>query len=229
MISPVRLRPAEIPVTPDGPEAQRWLQDELLKAPYEAARPTWFDRLSQSFFDWLGSLRLPDGGVWNSWLPALVIAVVLVAIGAAWLIFGVPRRNRRRAQATDLFGTDDRRSAADMRRAAQAAAQAGNWSLAAEEIFRALAADMFERTVVSVTPGTTAHGFAERAAAAFPAARDGLIGAADVFDRVRYLGVSGAEADFRTLEALEGELRRAAPARLATPSEQSVAARQVSS
>jgi len=230
MIGRVLRAPVEIPVTPDGPEARRWLQDELLNARYEAARPTWFDRLSQAFFDWLGSLRLPDGAGWNSWLPAIVIAVVLVAIGAAWLIFGVPRRNRRRARASaDLFGTDDRRSAAEMRRAAQTAAQGGDWSLAAEETFRAIAADLFERTVVSVTPGTTAHGFAERAATAFPAARSRLGRAADVFDRVRYLGVSGAEADFRALDALADELRGATPTRLASASEPGVIAAQVDS
>ncbi|MDH6235993.1 DUF4129 domain-containing protein [Cryobacterium sp. CG_9.6] len=212
MMGPAAFWPGEIPVTPDGPEAQRLLQDELLKPQYEAARPTWFDRLSQSFFDWLGSLQAPDGSGWGGWVAVVTVVIVLAALGAAWLIFGAPRRNRRRARATtDLFGVGDRRSAAEMRRAAQAAVQAGDWNLAAEEIFRALAADLFERTVVSVTPGTTAHGFAENAATAFPAQRRRLLDAADIFDRVRYLGVAGAENDFRTLESLENDLRGVAP------------------
>lgn len=205
---------ASVPVVPDAPEARRWLQEELAKPVYEAARPTWFDRASQAFFDWLGSLSAPGGDGWGDWVPVIVIAFVLVAAVAAWLIYGLPRRNRRVRASVEMFGADDRRSAADMRLAAQAAAEAENWSLASEEIFRSLAANLFERTVLTVTPGTTAHGFAERASTAFPDAGPRLRDAADVFDRVRYLGVDGAEADFRALAALESDLRDREPARL---------------
>ncbi|KFF59569.1 hypothetical protein JF66_10395 [Cryobacterium sp. MLB-32] len=203
-----------VPVVPDAPEAQRWLQEELAKPPYVAARPTWFDTLSQAFFDWLGSLTAPGGSGWGGWIPAIVVALVLAAALAAWLIYGPPRRNRRAGTAVQMFGADDRRSADDMRRAAQSAARAENWSLASEEIFRALAADLSERTVLTLTPGTTAHGFAERASAAFPAAGPRLRAAADVFDRVRYLGVAGADVDFQTLAALESDLRQQTPIRL---------------
>ncbi|MCU1636561.1 MAG: rane protein, partial [Cryobacterium sp.] len=48
-----------IPVDPDAPEAQQWLRDELAEAPYQAAQPTWFDRVSQGFFDWLNSFVAP--------------------------------------------------------------------------------------------------------------------------------------------------------------------------
>lgn len=203
-----------VPVVPDAPEAQRWLQEELAKPSYAAARPTWFDRLSRAFFDWLGSLQAPGGSGWGDWVPAIVVAIVLAAALAAWLIYGSPRRNRRARTGVEMFGAHDRRSAAEMLRAAQAAAAAANWSLASEEIFRALAADLFERTVLTVTPGTTAHAFAERASAAFPAAGPRLREAADVFDRVRYLGVAGAETDYRSLAALESELRGRTAARL---------------
>jgi len=201
-----------IPVSPDGPEAQRWLQEELAKPPYAAARPSWFDRLSQSFFDWLGSLSAPTGNSFTDWVPVVVTVLVAAAVVVAWLTFGAPRRNRRLRADLDMFGAQDRRSAAEMRRAADVAALAENWSLASEEIFRALAAELSERTVVTVTPGTTAHAFADRASAAFPGERTRLAQAAEVFDQVRYLGAAGSEADFRRLAVLESDVRGLTPA-----------------
>jgi Domain of unknown function (DUF4129) len=209
--------PARIPVDPSAPDAQQWLREELAKAPYQAARPTWFDRLSQAFFDWLGSLTAPSGEGFAAWVPLIVTVLVVGVVVAALLIFGVPRLNRRSRLAAELFGDDDRRTADDMRRAARAAADRGDWSLATEEIFRAVARGLVERTVLAVTPGTTAHDFAVRAAAAFPAERGRLAGAAEAFDRVRYLGRPGTEQGYRALADLDRSLAGAQPAVLAEP------------
>ncbi|TFD49000.1 DUF4129 domain-containing protein [Cryobacterium frigoriphilum] len=202
---------------PDAPEAQRWVRDELAKAPYQAAQPTWFDRLSQSVLDWLASLTAPDGGAFSAWVPVIVVVIVIAVLGAAWLIFGAPRLNRRSRLGVELFGDDDRRSAEDMRRAAADAALRADWSLASTEIFRALARGLAERTVLSVSPGTTAHDFAGRAAQAFPFAQVRLSDAARVFDEVRYLGRPGTEAGYRELLTLERELSAATPSLLETP------------
>lgn len=202
---------------PDSTEAQRWLRDELAKAPYQAAQPTWFDRLSQSFMDWLTSLTGPDGGAFNAWVPVIVTVVVLAVLVTAWLIFGPPRLNRRSRLAVELFGEDDRRSADDMRRAAADAAQRADWGLASTEIFRALARGLAERTVLTVSPGTTAHEFGQRAGRAFPAARDRLGAAARIFDEVRYLDRPGTKAGYHDLLALERELSSATPSLLEAP------------
>ena len=97
------------------------------------------------------------------------------ALVVAFLIFGVPRLNRRSRVAGVLFGEDDDRGSADMRRDAAAAASRGDYATAIAELFRALARGLAERTIVTVTPGTTARGFAGRADR-FVAARadDGL-------------------------------------------------------
>ena len=175
----------EIPVTPDAPEARRWLRDELSKAPYDAARPTWFDRLSQAILDWFSSLTFGgDGG--GGWIPVVVTLVVALLLVAAILIFGLPRRARRRRQPAGLFAADEHRTADQMRRAAATAAAAANWTLAGEEAFRALAQGLAERTIVRPTPGTTAHSVAELAAAAFPAEHARLRQAASLFEGVRY-------------------------------------------
>ncbi len=205
----------DVPVVPDAPEARRWLREELAKAPYEAARPTWFDRLSQGFLDWIQSLAVSGGGSLQDWLPVVAVLLVLGALVAGWFLFGAPKLARRNRVASDLFGTIDQRSSAEMRTAADAAAARGDWSLACEEIFRALARGLAERTVLSVTPGTTAHDFAARARLAFPSSGSALALAADTFDRVRYLEQAGTEFDYRALATLEAELRAASPARRA--------------
>lgn len=204
-----------IPVDPDVPEAQQWLRDELAKAPYQAAQPTWFDRLSQAILDWLSSLSFTGDGS-SAWIPVVGALVGIAVLVAAVLIFGLPRRERRRQRAAGLFAADDRRSADQMRRAAQAAAGAGDWSLASAEQFRAIAQSLAERTILRPTPGTTAHSVAELAAEAFPAERDRLREGATVFESVRYLGGTGTEAGYRALLALDAALVAARP-RLTAP------------
>ena len=204
-----------VPVDPAAPDARNWLREELAKAPYTAARPTWFDRVAQTFLDWLQSLTLPSGGGAN-WLPALATLVVIAAIVASWLVFGAPKLARRRRRlSSELFGAVDQRSSDEMRAAASLAADAGQWSLACEELFRAVARGLAERTVLTVNPGTTAHDFAARAGLVFPPAGAALSSAADIFDRVRYLEQAGTEAEYRALAALDAELGAASPATLA--------------
>lgn len=203
-----------VPVDPDAPEARSWLREELAKAPYTAARPTWFDRTAQTFLDWLQSLTLPSGGGAN-WLPVLATLVVVAAIVATWLLFGAPKLARRRRSGSELFGSLDQRSSAEMRAAASNAASTGDWSLACEEIFRAVARGLAERTVLTVSPGTTAHDFAARAGLAFPQAGAALSSAANIFDRVRYLGQAGTEPEYHALAALDAELGAASPATVA--------------
>lgn len=204
---------ADVPVDPTAPDAREWLRNELAKAPYQAAKPTWFDRLSQAFFDWITSLTLPGGDGLTGWLPVVVTVVVLGALAVAVLVFGLPRWNRRSRLADEgLFHEDDRRTAADMRAAAQAAAGRGDWSPACEEMFRALARGLAERTVLTLTPGMTAREVAARATDAFPAERERLASAAVGFDEVRYLNRPGTEQGYLALAALEHDVRHGAPA-----------------
>ncbi|MET0933002.1 MAG: DUF4129 domain-containing protein [Mycetocola sp.] len=201
-----------VPVVPDAPEARDWLLEELSKPEYTAARPSLFDLLSQEFFAWLARLFQPGASVGLDWLPVAIVGVVVAGLVAALLIWGVPRVNRRSRPATGLFGDDDRRTASELRQAAAAAASAGDWTLAVLEQFRAVARGLAERTIVLVSPGTTAHDFAGRASTAFPAASGDLAAAADVFDRVRYLGQDGTPDDYDRLRRLDGRLQKDTPA-----------------
>jgi hypothetical protein len=201
-----------VPLEPDADEARDWLLGELSRPPYAAARPTLFDTIAQAIGDWF--VRLFEGGDGSvpDFVPALLVLAGVGIVVAAFLIFGRPRLNRRSALGGSLFGTDDTRSAERMRAAAAAAAASGDYTAAIEDLFRALARDLVERTVLSVTPGTTARDFARRAALAFPVESDRLNEAAIVFDGVRYLGRPGTREQFERLDGLERRLRTARPA-----------------
>ncbi|WP_411701237.1 DUF4129 domain-containing protein [Conyzicola sp.] len=200
-----------VPVDPDAEQARQWLIDELAKPDYRAAQPTWFDRLSAAIGDWFASLRFGgiDGG--PNLGALLVILVVVAALVVAYLVFGLPRLARKSGVTGDLFGDADDRDSTAIRAAAEAAAAAGDFELAIAEIFRSTARSLAERTVVTTSPGTTAHDFAMRAAAAFPDFSAALTTAAVSFDGVRYLGRSGTRTEYDAMARLDSGLRAAKP------------------
>ena len=208
--------PARIPVDPDAPEAKRWLLTELAKPEYQQAKPSPLDDTVNHVLDWLndlinslGSARLPGVG---SVLPIVLVVLVAALLVVAFLVFGVPRLNRRGTLPGELFGDDDRRDAATLRRDAHRAAAAGDYAIAIAELFRALARRLDERAIVAGYPGSTATDFARRAALAFPGAEQQLAAAATAFDAVRYLGRPGDEEQWTRMQAVEAELRDARPA-----------------
>lgn len=206
--------PFDIPVDPDRPEARRLLAEELAKQAYQQAKPTWFDQLLGGLLDWIDSLQFGSA----SGPPAFALLVALIVIAAllvvSFLVFGLPRLNRRSRVTGSLFGEDDARSAAQIRSAAEAAAARGDHATAIAEMFRAIARGLAERTVLTTSPGTTAHDFATRAGAAFPAHSGDLATAATAFDDVRYLGGEGSSAQYAQIDTLERRLRSARPAML---------------
>ncbi|MFC4245237.1 DUF4129 domain-containing protein [Gryllotalpicola reticulitermitis] len=201
------------PLTPDDDTARRWLGTELAKPEYAAARPSWFDLLSQRVADWFGSLHLHGAGSGASaWLAVIGAVLAAVVIAGAMLRFGLPRLNRR-ARAERLAGeVADTRTAAQLRAAADRATGRGDWELAVIERFRAIAASLAERTVVAVRPGTTAHEVALAAAAVFPAEDGALRAAATTFDAARYLGRRMSAGEHDRLRALDERLLRTTPA-----------------
>jgi hypothetical protein len=206
------VAPLAVPVQPDGDEARRWLLDELAKQPYQASKPTPIDLAAQAFFDWLGSLFRSQGDPTPTVLLVVALTVVVALVVIAVLLFGIPRANRRSGgRGAGLFGDDDRRTAAELRAAARAAAAAGDFSLAVLERYRALARDLHERTLVEVFPGTTARGFAREAAGVFPGEATELAEAAEVFDGIRYAGRPGDRDQAARVASLDDRLVAARP------------------
>jgi hypothetical protein len=203
--------PATVPVQPGGDQARQWLVQELTKAPYQAAKPTPFDIVAQAVFEWFKSLFTSKTSVAPPVLLVAALVVVVALIVVALVLFGVPRLNRRSGVGAGLFGEDDRRTADELRRSSAAAFAGGDWSTAVLERFRGLARGLDERTVLTVFPGTTASGFARRAAEAFPADQRELQAAAAVFDDVRYAGRAATRAEAEAVAALDERLAAARP------------------
>ena len=205
----------DVPVDPDAPDARKLLIDELAKPEYAAARPTLIDRIAQAIQDWLDSFRAPEDGSVPDLFPLVVTVLIVGLIVAAFIVFGRPRLQRKSRAAGALFSDSlDARSAAELRVSAQTAAASGDFVVAIEEMFRAVARQLAERTVVSVTPGTTAQEFAARAGRAFPDHVDAFTSGARAFDGVRYLDRPGTREAFDEVAALDRDISAARPARL---------------
>ena len=203
-----------VPLSPEPPEATNWLLEELAGPEYQAAQPTLVDRIAGAIADWFASLQI--GGGDGPPTLGLIVVGILVAIGliVAFIIFGIPRLNRRSAAGGDLFGENDTRTAERMRADAAAAAARGDYSTAIAECYRSIARGLAERTIVTVLPGTTASGVADRASAVFPELRERLGAAASDFDGVRYLGRDGTREQYESMATLEAAVRQSRPAEL---------------
>jgi hypothetical protein len=211
------VTPPGPPLDPTAQQARAQLSAELSKPEYQAARPSGLTVLlqqaGQAIGNWFDSLFGGLNGVPISpnLIVVIIVVLIVVALAVLFLIFGLPRINRRSARAGALFGEEDERDSAALRRDAERSAAAGDYTSAIVEEFRSIARAMAERTLVTTFPGTTASGFASQAATTFPAFRDQLRDCAAAFDDVRYLGVTGTEAQWQAMKALELDLREARP------------------
>jgi len=199
-------------LTPDGDEARKWAERELADSVYAIAEPTPFDRIARAlgdFFASLFSVQL-DGG-WGPWVAVVAAVVIVVVIIAAFLVWGIPRATGRSRATHALFGVDEQRSAAELRRDAASLAAKGEWSEAIVLRFRALARGLVERGAVDTPPGATVHAFARAAARAFPASGGELESAAAAFDDVRYLRRPGTEELYRRIAAVDETVAAARP------------------
>lgn len=208
---------AQVPLDPDSDEATDWLVEELGKGEYQAAKPTLWDELVQSINDWLNSLFEGTMGAPIDIFGMLVIGIIVVLVIVLIIMFARPAAARRSAvsSADRVFLEDDTRTAAELRRASEAAAGEGDWALAVTEGFRAIARDLGDRTLIVIRPGTTAHHVAARAATPFPDAAAALTQAANDFDDVRYLDRAGSEAAWQRTRQLDDDLASRRPAALA--------------
>ncbi|HEX5728278.1 DUF4129 domain-containing protein [Microbacterium sp.] len=208
----LRLSATAPPLTPDGDEARRWAEQELTDPAYAAAEPTPLDRIARAigeFVERLFSVQL--SGDWGPWVAVLAAGLFAVVILAAVLIWGVPRATSRSRGAVELFGVDEQRTAAELRRAAASCAARSEWDAAIVLRFRALARGVVERGAADAPPGATVHAFARAASRAFPASGADLESAAAAFDDVRYLRRPGTEELYRRIAAVDDTIAATRP------------------
>ncbi len=170
------------PLQPSGDEGRRLLRDELVRDEYHR-------HLLQRLLGWL--MRRLQGGVGAASGTNGVTAFVTMLIGAALLVGLVVllsrvRRDRRRRAATQAVLPDDRPSAAELRRRAEAAVVDGRYADAVTDGFRALAVRQVERGHLHDQPGATAHEVAASLATSYPTHGEEVGRTADLFDATLY-------------------------------------------
>lgn len=205
------------PLDPDSDQAREWVLQEMTNPAYRQSEPTWWDIISMKFLEWVqNTFRAVVDGAPDSTGDLLLLILGLAAAALIiWAIIAASRRTRVGAKsnlpAAGVVFDNDERSVRELREAANRAAEAGNFTLAVEEQFRALARMLFDRTLIALRPGSTAQDVARRAAVPFPGHDERLRSAAISFDRARYLDQESNRAEWQALRDLDAELERARP------------------
>ena len=197
---------AEPPVTPDASTARQWAVNELTDPVYHHT-----DNLLVRLFRWLAGQfhGLPALGMARGLAALLVVGVLAVVVLVALWVAGPVRRARRVARERVVLGQDDRRTAAQLRSAAEAAADAGDWSLAVAERFRAVVRDLEERAVLDERPGRTALEVSADGGRLLPSAAQALAAGAELFDDVVYGQRPAAAGDDATMRGVDQQVRAA--------------------
>lgn len=205
----------EAPLTPSADEAREWAEAELAKAIYND-EPTLLERLLNWLAELWRELMSWNESVGPVVLPLVVLAVAVLIVAAALLIGGPIRRRRARQQGTSAAVLDgDERTSGELRSAAEAAAAAGNHSLAVLERFRAIVRSLDERVVLEDRAGRTAHEAATEAGHGLPDSAPDLLRASGLFDAVCYGDLQAEPADYDQVVAVDEAVAAARPVRLA--------------
>ncbi|WP_233575170.1 DUF4129 domain-containing protein [Cellulomonas sp. PhB150] len=199
----------DVPVTPDGPTGRRWALEELSHPEYHENKS-----LLSRFIEWVLDRFDGLGGVGLSGVQSalVVVGITVVVVAVAFLVAGPVRRSRRVRTSGAVLAQDDARTADQMRAAADAAARAGDFSLAVVERFRALVRGLEERLVLDERAGRTAHEASLDAGRRLPALAAELASAGALFDDVAYGGRTAGADDDERLRGLEERARHERPA-----------------
>jgi Domain of unknown function (DUF4129) len=163
---------------------QRLARTELSKTIYHPQQSL-TERAVHFVLGWLGRLFRAGQGLPGGWWGSVALATVLVLLVMAVLArTGPVARARRRRVGPGAAAAA--RTARDHREAATRLAASGDYAAAICERVRAIAAELDERGVLMPRIGRTADEFAAEAARALPPHAAELLGAARLFDEVRY-------------------------------------------
>lgn len=196
-----------VPVDPDADTARRWVRQELLDPAYRS-QESLLERVVRWFVEQLENL--PALGMSNRTALLVVVGVVALVVVVALRVAG-PVRIAARRRRDGVLRADDRRTAAQLRAAADAAALAGHWSAAVADRYRAVVRGLEERALLDERPGRTAHEAARVAGAALPEQAAALARGGDLFDDVVYGERTATDTDDAVMRALDDGVRAARP------------------
>lgn len=197
---------ADVPVDIGRDEARRAAVRELADPIYDAAEPSWLERvmawLLERFGDLVSALfAVTPGGVFG--LIVLLVLAVVVAV-VVRLKMGKVARRARAGKA--VFG-ERVQTAAEHRDAAEAALARGDVDNAVAERFRAIARELEERGVLRQIAGMTADEIAAAAGGPLPGCAEDLRQAARAFDDVYYGGHPATAEAYRFLCTVDDRVR----------------------
>jgi hypothetical protein len=212
---PARWR-ADVPVELGRNEARELAIRELAHPSYDADPPL-PQRVVEWIIDWIQELIGRTAGALDGAI-GIAILVVILALVLAVVVLRMGPLARRRTRSDPLFPTG-RRTAAEYRAAADAAAAQGDWSTAVVERYRAVVAGFEERGLLDPRPGRTADEAAAEAGAVLPALAADLTAGSTLFDGVRYGGREATATDDARMRRLDDETRAARPGPGAPPTD----------
>jgi Domain of unknown function (DUF4129) len=190
----------DIPVDIGRDEARDAALRELSDPAYRDAEPSWFNQavrwLLQRLDDLLnGVSNVLPGGWWG--LVILVLVLLAIAVGVR-----LTTGKLARTATASVFG-ERVRTAADHRRAAEAAATQGDLAEAVRERFRAIVRGLEERGVLDERSGRTVDEVAREAGHRLPDRATAMRSAARLFDDVCYGGHPATAEGYQTLVNLD--------------------------
>ena len=190
----------DIPVDIGRDEARDAALRELSDPAYQNAEPSWFTQAVRWILERIGDLlsgvnAVVPGGLWS--IVILMLVLLGIAVGVRLKVGKVAR-----TASASIFG-DRVLSAADHRRAAEAAAAQGDLAEAVRERFRAIVRSLEERRVLDERSGRTVDEVAREAGRRLPEYANAMRAAARLFDDVWYGGHPATAEGYQSLVDLD--------------------------
>ena len=190
------------PLVPSPDEARDALRRELLRPEYQQdPLSRVLDGIRRMFEEAIATAA--DAGA-VSYVAAAVV-FLLLALGLIWLVSRARPSVAARSEPRPLL-TQERVTAAELRRRAEDALREGRLEDAVVDGVRALTVRQVEQGRLEILPGATAREVAMRLAADHEPQRPRLARLAHLFDSVRYGGRSASSADAESVLALDDDL-----------------------
>jgi hypothetical protein len=187
---------------PSPDQARDALRRELLRPEYQQnPLSRVLDRIQRMFEEAIATAA--DAGA-VSYVAAAVV-FLLLALGLIWLVSRARPSVTAGEEPRPLL-TQERVTAAQLRRRAEDALREGRLEDAVVDGVRALTVRQVEQGRLEILPGATAREVAMRLAADHEAQRPRLARLAHLFDSVRYGGRSASSADAESVLALDDDL-----------------------